>query len=210
MTGFQPPDAGRVTRGGRDTGRLAPHRIAELGLVRMFQRTSIFPEASAYDNALTACHRLARTGLLSLALGTRAYRREEERLRQRAAALLDFVGLGAKAGESGRNLSCGEQRLLGLAIALAPAPSVLLLDEPAAGLNRVETERLMRLIEEIRGTGVSVLLVEHDMALVMGLSDRVAVLNHGQKIAEGPPAAIRAHPEVIRAYLGSGDVHAHS
>jgi branched-chain amino acid transport system permease protein len=210
MTGFEPPAGGRVTFGGVDTGGLPPHRIAALGLVRMFQRTSIFPDASAFANALTACHRLARTGLPALVLRTAAHRREERELHERAAAILAFVGLAHKAGESARNLSCGEQRLLGLAIALAPAPSVLLLDEPAAGLNRVETQRLMRLIEQIRASGISVLLVEHDMTLVMGLCDRIVVLNHGQKIAEGPPAAIRANPEVIRAYLGSGEQYAHA
>ena len=210
VTGFQPPDTGRVTFAGRDTGGLAPHRIAELGLVRMFQRTSIFPDASAFDNVLTACHCLARTGLLALVLGTPAHRGEERQLRERTSAILAFVGLAHKADAAARNLSCGEQRLLGLAIALAPAPSVLLLDEPAAGLNPVETERLRRLIEEIRGAGISVLLVEHDMTLVMGLCDRIVVLNHGQKIAEGPPAEIRTNPEVVRAYLGSGDVYAHA
>ena len=210
MTGFQLPDAGRVAFAGRDTGALAPHRIAELGLVRMFQRTSIFPDASAFANVLTACHRLARTGLLALVLGTPAYRHEARRLRERASAILAFVGLAHKGGEAARNLSCGEQRLLGLAIALAPGPSVLLLDEPAAGLNPVETQRLRRLIEQIRESRISVLLVEHDMTLVMGLCDRIVVLNHGQKIAEGAPAEIRTNPEVIRAYLGSGDLYAHA
>jgi len=206
ITGFQAPNTGRVQFDGADTAGLPPYRIAELGLVRMFQRTSVFPEAPALDNVLTACHRLARTRLWELVLLTPAYREEERRHRQRARALLGFVGLGPKAGEAAKNLSCGEQRLLGLAIALAPDPSVLLLAEPAAGLNAIETGELMRLIETIRGRGLSVLLVEHDMKLVMGLCDRVVVLNYGVKIAEGTPAEIQRHPEVIRAYLGSGEI----
>jgi branched-chain amino acid transport system permease protein len=206
ITGFQNADAGRVEFDGTDITGLPPYRIAERGLVRMFQRTSVFPEAPALDNVLTACHRLARTRLWELVFLTRAYREEERRHRERARGLLYFVGLGSKAGEAAKNLSCGEQRLLGLAIALAPDPSVLLLDEPAAGLNAVETEQLMRLIEAIRGRGLSVLLVEHDMKLVMGLCDRVVVLNYGVKIAEGTPAEIQRHPEVIRAYLGSGEI----
>jgi branched-chain amino acid transport system permease protein len=206
VTGFQPGDTGRVEFDGSDITGLPPFRIAERGLVRMFQRTSIFPEAAALDNVLTACHRLARTRLWELVLMTSAYREEERRHRQRAQAILNFVGLGGKAGEAAKNLSCGEQRLLGLAIALAPDPSVLLLDEPAAGLNPVETAELMRLIEAIRVRGLSVLLVEHDMKLVMGLCDRLVVLNYGVKIAEGTPAEIQRHPEVIRAYLGSGEI----
>jgi branched-chain amino acid transport system permease protein len=206
ITGFQPADAGRAEFDGADITGLPAYRIAERGLVRMFQRTSVFPEAPALDNVLTACHRLARTHLWELVLITQAYREEEREHRERAQGLLNFVGLGGKAGEPAKNLSCGEQRLLGLAIALAPDPSVLLLDEPAAGLNAVETEGLMRLIEEIRGHGLSVLLVEHDMKLVMGMCDRVVVLNYGVKIAEGTPAEIQRHPEVIRAYLGSGEI----
>jgi len=206
VTGFQPPDAGRVEFDGADITGLPPYRIAERGLVRMFQRTSIFPEAPALDNVLTACHRLARTRLWEVVLMTAASREEEARHRRHAQHLLNFVGLGRKAGEAAKSLSCGEQRLLGLAIALAPDPSVLLLDEPAAGLNAVETEQLMHLIEVIRSRGLSVLLVEHDMKLVMGLCDRVVVLNYGVKIAEGTPTEIQQHPEVIRAYLGSGEI----
>ena len=210
ITGFQPTNGGRVVLEGRDITGHAPFQIAERGLVRMFQRTSVFPEALVLENVLTACHRMARTGVFATVVGTPASRSEQRSIEARALALVAFVGLGHKVDEVAATLSCGEQRLLGLAIALAPDPSVLLLDEPAAGLNATETARLKQLITAVRGRGVSVLLVEHDMSLVMTLCDRVVVLNHGQHIAEGAPPEVQNNPDVVRAYLGSGDAYAHA
>ena len=209
ITGFLTPTGGRVLEDGRmDVTSLPPHEICRHGLVRMFQKASVFPAATAIDNVTIACHRLGRAGFWALVFDTAATRREEMALAARATALLTFAGVAHRAHEIASNLSYGEQRLLGLAIALAPGPSVLLLDEPVAGLNPAETQRVMALIQEIRRQGVSVLLVEHDMKMVMGVSDRIVVLNHGRKIAEGRPTEIQRDAEVIRAYLGSGEADA--
>jgi branched-chain amino acid transport system ATP-binding protein len=155
------------------------------------------------DNVLTGLHLRGTAGFWSILAGRRAVRAEEARLAGDAEAIIDLVGLGHRRREIASALPYGEQRLVELAVALAARPALLLLDEPAAGMTAAEKETVSRLIRRIRDDGVTVLLVEHDMRVVMGISDTVVVLNHGAVIAEGPPAAIQSHPAVIRAYLGT-------
>jgi branched-chain amino acid transport system ATP-binding protein len=193
---------------GADLTRLTPARVAALGVVRTFQRTSIFGACTVFNNVLTGLHLQGSAGTLGALLRPASVRREEQRLREQAAKILVTTGLDKRSGELARNLAYGEQRLLGVSIALAAAPRVLLMDEPAAGLNPSETEHMMRLVRLIRDQGVTVVLVEHDMKMVMAISDTVVVLNQGRIIANGPPASIQAHPEVIAAYLGQGRKHA--
>jgi len=205
ITGYLRPSRGRVAWEGQPLDGRRPCDIARHGVVRTFQRTSVFPALSVFDNVRTGLHLRGSTGLWSVLAGTARARAEEAWLATAADDVLAFVGLTHRRDERAGALPYGEQRLVELAVALAARPRLLLLDEPAAGMTGAEKERLVALIRKIRGGDVTVFVVEHDMRLVMGLSETVIVLNNGRVIAEGEPAEIRAHPEVIRAYLGSAD-----
>jgi branched-chain amino acid transport system ATP-binding protein len=208
ITGFLRPSRGEIRYRGRTLNGLRPHEIAEVGLVRTFQKTSVFGANSVFENILIGLHRRGRATAWQTLLALPGVRAEERRLRDEAREILDFVGIGQRAKELGDALPYGEQRLLEVAVALAARPSLLLLDEPVSGMNPSETSSFMRLLEKILARDITVLLVEHDMRMVMGVSDRVVVLNHGKIIAEGPPAEIQENPEVVRAYLGAGVRHA--
>ena len=201
ISGFYRPTAGSIRYRGRTISGLATSRIAEGGLMRTFQSTTLFHELTVFENMLVGCHLQARTGLFAALFGAdRARRRAAE---GRALEVLQFLGLEQRREDVAANLPHGLQKALGLGIALAGEPKLLLLDEPFAGMNAEETRTMMGLVRRIRQEGVTILLVEHDMQAVMGLCDRITVLNFGELLAEGSPEEIRAHPEVVEAYLGT-------
>jgi branched-chain amino acid transport system ATP-binding protein len=204
FTGFLEPASGAIRYRGTLLAGLKPHEIAGLGLVRTFQRTSIFQTNTVFENVLIGLHRRGRSRLVDALLRLPREKAMERQLVENAHEILHRVGLERRAMEPAGGLPYGEQRLLGIALALAAEPSMLLLDEPVSGMNPTETAKVMKLVQTIRASGVTILVVEHDMAMVMRVSDRIVVLNHGRIIAEGPPAAIQKNPEVIRAYLGEG------
>jgi len=201
-SGSYRPDEGRVVFSGEDVTGHAPHRICRLGLGRTFQHSLVFDDMSVLENVAVGRYSRTKAGVLSAALSLPLHRREEKDAFKAAHEALRRVGLDHQAEEPAENLPMGERHLLEIARALASEPKLLLLDEPAAGLNDEETERLADTVRKIRDEGVTVLLVEHDMTFVMEISDEVVVLDYGRKIAEGPPLMIQDNEEVIKAYLG--------
>ena len=205
ITSFTRPNAGRVRFEGADITHLPAHVIARKGVVRTFQETTVFKDMTVIENVVVAHHLRSRATSFGFFINSPLARREETEFRESAAEIIDILGLETVRDEQARNLPHGYLRELGIAIAMATRPKALLLDEPFSGMNAEETDRMVEMVRGIRGRGITVLLVEHDMRAVMRISDRILVLNFGRKIAEGSPTEIQANEAVIEAYLGRED-----
>ena len=205
ISSFLTPTSGRVNYNGHMITGLAPHEVARRGVVRTFQETTIFKEMTALQNVIVAHQLRCRATSLGIYFSSAAARADEERFHQSATEILDYLGLSTVKHMLARNLPHGHLRALGIAVAMAAEPKVLLLDEPFSGMNIEETDAAVKLVQGIRERGVTIVLVEHDMSAVMRISDKIVVLNFGTKIAEGTPTEVKSDEAVIGAYLGEAD-----